>query len=164
MNPELQQLMILSQQLISYIANNSDNLNAETQRALAEFLQQTMQFIEMQVQNTGNINQLPPQLPSSNETQDSPYPSSQINGFQYDPRSGKLLVKFQGKDVADAGPIYSYDDVPKHIYDVFRRGAVGPKTSGSNRWHTWKRGVTPSHGAAMNALIKAGGYKYQRLA
>ncbi len=98
------------------------------------------------------------------ETPKAPYPSSNIFGFQYDPQAQKLLVKFMGKDTANAGPVYSYDGVPKFIFDVLRRGAVGPKTSGKNKWHTWKKGKMPSHGAAMAALIKEGGFNYRKVA
>lgn len=100
--------------------------------------------------------------PPTEELPGAPYASSNINAFQYDYKTGKLVVRFQGKDVADNGPIYSYEGVPKFIYDIFRQGAVAPKTSGSNRWHTWKRGVTPSHGAAMYHLIRDR-YPYQRV-
>ncbi len=105
-----------------------------------------------------------PPPPNTPELPAAPHPSSNINGFRYDDKTGKLLVKFQGDYPAQNGPIYAYEGVPKHIFDVFRRGAVAPKTSGSNAWHTWKQGVTPSHGAAMSALIKNGGYQYQRVA
>jgi hypothetical protein len=93
----------------------------------------------------------------------APHESSNINAFKYNPENGKLYVKFQGKYPEQNGPVYSYDGVPKNIYEIFRRGAVGPRTSGSNAWHTWKRNQLPSHGAAMNALIKEGGYRYSRL-
>lgn len=93
----------------------------------------------------------------------APYPSSNIFGFNYEPDSQTLLVKFMGKDVADSGPVYSYAGVPKFLFDVLRRGAVGPKTSGQNKWHRWRKGVTPSHGAAMYALIKEGGFTYQKI-
>lgn len=92
-----------------------------------------------------------------------PFPSSNINAFDYDYNTGELKVKFQGKDVADNGPTYSYSGVPRFIYDVFRKGAVPPKTSGSNRWHTWKKGVMPSLGAAMYHLIRTN-YPYQKVA
>lgn len=111
-----------------------------------------------------------PQAPIAAQPQEAqeipgaPHPSSNINGFRYDPASQKLLVKFMGKDVANAGPVYSYDKVPPYIFDILRRGAIAPKTSGSNKWHTWKEGVTPSHGAAMYALIKAGGFPYRKVA
>lgn len=92
-----------------------------------------------------------------------PYPSSNINAFAYDPESGELKVKFQDKYPSQNGPIYSYSGVPSYIFDLFRRGAVAPRTSGRNQWHEWKKGVTPSLGASMYGLIRAGGYPYQRL-
>lgn len=97
------------------------------------------------------------------ELEQAPHESSNINAFRYDPKTGKLFVKFQGKYPQQNGPVYAYEGIPKNIYDVFRRGAVAPKTSGSNAWHTWKEGVSPSHGAAMYALIKQGGYPYQKI-
>jgi len=97
------------------------------------------------------------------ELEPAPHESSNINAFRYDPKTEQLYVKFQGKYPQQNGPVYQYKGVPKFIYDVFSRGAVGPKTSGRNAWHRWKEGVTPSHGAAMFALIKQGGYPYQRM-
>ena len=93
----------------------------------------------------------------------APHESSNINAFRYEPESQKLFIKFQGQYPQQNGPVYSYEGVPKHIFDVFSRGAVAPRTSGRNAWHTWKEGVTPSHGASMYALIREGGYPYQRL-
>lgn len=92
------------------------------------------------------------------------YPSSNINSFKYNPDNKQLFVKFHGKDTADSGPTYSYEGIPEYIFDIFRRGAVGPKTTGANKYHAWFRGVTPSLGAAMYALIKKGPYPYQRVA
>ena len=94
----------------------------------------------------------------------APHESSQINGFAYDPETGKLQVQFHGKYPQAAGSEYEYDDVPPWVFDLFQRGAIGPKTSGENRWHRWEKGKTPSHGAAMNALIKAGGFNYRKVA
>lgn len=94
----------------------------------------------------------------------APYPSSNINAFKYDYDNNRLFVKFMGKDTANSGPVYKYEGVPRFMYDVFRKGAVGPKTSGSNKYHAWQKGITPSLGAAMHALIKLGGYPYQRMA
>lgn len=97
------------------------------------------------------------------ELEQAPHESSNINAFRYEPKTGKLYVKFQGKFPSQNGPVYSYDGVPPNIYDIFRRGAVAPKTSGKNAWHTWKQGISPSHGASMYALIKQGNYPYKRL-
>ena len=93
----------------------------------------------------------------------APHESSQINGFAYDPETGKLQVQFHGKYPQAAGSEYEYDDVPPWVFDLFQRGAIGPKTSGENRWHRWEKGKTPSHGAAMNALIKAGGFNDRKM-
>lgn len=100
--------------------------------------------------------EVPPLEPAPNE-------SSNINAFRYDPKNEQLYVKFQGKYPSQNGPVYSYQGVPPYIFDVFRRGSVAPKTSGRNAWHRWKEGVTPSHGAAMYALIKQGGFPYHRI-
>ncbi len=99
---------------------------------------------------------VPPLMPA-------PYESSNINAFRYDPKNGKLFVKFQGKHPLQNGPVYSYEGVPKEIYEIFRKGAIAPKTSGKNAWHRWRKGVMPSHGASMNALLKGGGFPYQRV-
>jgi hypothetical protein len=107
-----------------------------------------------------------PSVPTGGEVPEleaAPHESSNINAFRYNPANGQLFVKFQGKFPSQDGPVYSYEGVPKNIYDLFSRGAVAPKTSGSNSWHTWKEGVTPSHGASMYALIRQGAYPYQRV-
>jgi len=159
MSPEIQRLIELSGFLVDFISQNIGSLNADTQRELASFLTEVMTFISEQ---TGNVERLqpPPQLPP---LEPGPFPSSNINSFKYNPENEKLFVKFHGKDNADSGPVYGYEGVPPYIYDVFRRGAVGPKTSGRNKYHTWVKGVTPSLGASMYALIKQGGFQYQRL-
>lgn len=146
--------------LMSFISSEGASFNQETQLALGNFLQEILQFI--QEGNGSPADSLPP----NNEPLQldaGPFPSSNVNSFKYDPRSQKLFVKFHGKDSADSGPIYGYENVPKNIYDVFARGGVAPMTSGSNRYHTWIRGVTPSLGASLYALVKQGGYPYQRL-
>ena len=161
-----------------------DQLDDETMTALTQLLNQAAQRIdqiqqqemqsnlqEAEVQQAEVAQEMIPQVaqpsqPSGEtvpELQAAPHESSNINAFRYDPKTEKLFVKFQGKYPSQNGPVYSYEGVPRFIFDVFKRGAVGPKTSGSNAWHTWKKGVTPSHGAAMNALIKQAGYPYQRI-
>jgi hypothetical protein len=106
---------------------------------------------------------LPPGNPEIPPLEPAPHESSNINAFRYEPEDQKLYVKFQDKYPGQNGPVYSYEGVPNYIFNIFQRGAVAPKTSGSNAWHTWRAGTTPSHGAAMAALIKAGGFPYQRL-
>jgi hypothetical protein len=91
------------------------------------------------------------------------FPSSNVNGFMYNPDTEELQVQFHGPYPDAAGSIYSYKNVPKYIYDVFSRGGVGPKTSGKNSYHAWNRGVTPSLGGSLNALLKAGGFSFEKL-
>jgi len=87
----------------------------------------------------------------------APLDSSNIYGFQYDPKSGALKVRFQ------SGAVYGYQGVPKQIYQIFANGAVPAKTDGKNEYGQWWVGKNPSLGAAFSALIKQGGYPYQKL-
>lgn len=162
----------LSEELQNQIAEEITLLNSEIDKLYQAQKQQEAQeeLQEAETEQAEVANELSPPvqpIPSSDEPipplDAAPHESSNINAFRYEPETGKLFVKFQGKYPSENGPVYSYEGVPKNIYDVFRRGAVSPKTSGSNGWHTWKEGVTPSHGAAMYALIKQGGYKYSKL-
>lgn len=94
----------------------------------------------------------------------SEHESSNVNGFKYDPKTGKLLVQFHGPYPQAEGSVYQYSDVPEYIVDIFARGAIGPKTSGQNRFHKWIRGVSPSLGGSLNALLKAGKFSYKKVA
>lgn len=97
------------------------------------------------------------------ELERAPHESSNINSFKYIPKTKELYIKFMGKDEADSGPVYSYKNVEKNIFDVIARGGVGPLTSGKNKYHSWFRGILPSHGAAVSALLKKGNYSYTRI-
>lgn len=87
----------------------------------------------------------------------APLQSSNIYGFRYDPKSGRLLVRF------NSGSVYGYEGVPPAVFKIFESGAIPAKTSGSNKWGKWWRGKIPSTGASFHALIRLGGYPYQRL-
>ena len=139
--PLPEDLKVLLVQVMEHVANRIQELRSE----------ETQEPVE----------NLPPGQPP-NQLEPAPYPSSNINGFKYNYKTGKLLVKFMGKDTADSGPTYSYEGVPKFIYDTFARGAVPPHTSGKNKWHQWEKGVMPSLGAAMYHLIRTN-YPYQKL-
>ncbi len=142
---------------IQQVIQSGEELPDELQGLIAEELKwASNRILELQQGSPVEALNKVPQLDQG------PYPSSQINSFKYDYPNKKLFVKFQGKDTADSGPVYSYENVPPFIYDTFRKGAVPPKTSGSNKWHTWKKDVMPSLGAAMNHLIKTS-YPYQRV-
>ncbi len=86
-----------------------------------------------------------------------PLQSSNIYGFRYDPKSGKLLVRF------NSGSVYGYDGVPQGVFKVFAQGAVPAKTSGQNSFGKWWRGKLPSAGASFYEMIRKGGFPYQRI-
>lgn len=116
-------------------------------------------------QLTSVIRQLNRQMPPESLQQgeaggipQAPLDSSNIYGFDYDPRSRKLAVRFQG------GSIYTYDGVPPGIFMVFQQGAVPAKTEGANQYGQWWRGKQPSLGAAFYEMIRNGGYPYQKVA
>lgn len=90
--------------------------------------------------------------------------SSNIYGFNYDPKSQRLFVKFQGNDGEGQGPIYGYDGIPQVIFDLFQMGAIPARTDGQNKWGKWWKGKVPSAGAAFHTLIKEAGYPYQKVA
>jgi KTSC domain-containing protein len=148
-------------QIMQMIVERGEPLSDDIRYALAQVIQHVANRIqELRQEEEQGTAGLPPTKP---DVEPAPFASSNINAFKYDPKSGNLQVKFQDKYPGQNGPVYAYSGVPKFIFDVFSRGAVGPKTSGQNAWHRWRKGVTPSLGAAMNALIKDGGYPYQRI-
>lgn len=87
----------------------------------------------------------------------APLDSSNIYGFQYDPKSGFLKVRFQ------SGSVYAYQGVPSGVFRVFQNGAVPARTNGQNEHGRWWQGKIPSLGAAFYQMIRQGGYPYQRL-
>jgi hypothetical protein len=105
------------------------------------------------------LNQMMPQgeQPVVDGIQHSDLNSSNIWGSRYDPKTGKLLVRFQG------GSLYEYDGVPANIYRAFEKGNASARTNGRNQYGTWWVNKNPSMGAALNQYIKAGGFNYRRL-
>jgi len=152
---------VMLTQMMEHVATRIQQLRQEEQ-AQEQPQEQEQPISEQIPQEPPTLTPMepPPEVPP---LEPAPFESSNINAFQYEPRSQKLFVKFQDKFPGENGPIYQYEGVPSFVFDVFRRGSIAPKTSGRNQWHTWKQGVTPSHGAAMAALIKEGGYPYQRV-
>ncbi len=88
----------------------------------------------------------------------APLQSSNVYGFQYDPQSQHLRVRF------NKGGVYDYEGVPPYVYRIFQAGAVPAKTTGQNEFGQWWQGKNPSLGAAFYEMIKNGGYPYQRAA
>lgn len=155
---ELQNLEQLLQELLNGLQDtlqSGEILTDDFQLLLAEELNWITNRID-ELRAASTIQPTP-------ELDGAPFPSSNINAFKYDPKSQTLYIKFQDKYPKTNGPVYKYDKVPAFIYEVFRRGAVAPKTSGRNAWNKWRKGVTPSLGASAYALVRLGGYPYQRV-
>lgn len=159
----MNEVIELLENLMKQAAAMADEFSEEEMAQILKVFEKAVLLIQersVTTEPTGVV----PIPPEPSNLQPTDHPSSNINAFQYDPKTGQLMVKFMGKDVADAGPTYSYDGVPPYIFDILKRGAVAPKTSGKNKWHRWKKGVTPSHGASMAALVKAGNFPYKKVA
>lgn len=145
----------LLQTLLTQAADLADELTDEEMQEVLRIFQDAIEIIQQQ----GEVPETTPieNLPSAE------YPSSQINGFAYDPQTKKLRVQFHGPYPNAAGPQYEYSEVPEWVFQIFSRGAVGPRTSGANQYHRWEKNKLPSYGAAMNALIKAAGFSFRKL-
>ncbi|SRR6266404_7329596 len=159
---QIEDLKNALREVMALITQRNQPLGDDLKLLLAQVMEHVANRIQQLRQEETQGVPTPPSI-TPPEPEAAPFESAQVNAFKYDPDSQDLYVKFQDKYPQQNGPVYKYQGVPKFIYDVFRRGGVGPLTTGSNAWHAWKEGVTPSLGAALNGLIKAGGYQYQRL-
>ena len=161
---ELQELEALLQELmqaIQLVMQSGEVLSDEFQGELAR----TLGLLVDRIDQLGGA-QTPP-VPPTTQTGQEPLtqamPSSNVEGFAYDDRTGRLLVRFLGQHPNRNGPIYAYNGVPREIFDMFQTGAVPARTDGQNKWGRWWRGKVPSIGASLYTLIKNRGYPYQRL-
>ncbi len=141
--------------LVQQVLESGETIDDEVQGAVAKTLELLMGRIEDLKQT--------PSGPTTEQIQPSG-PSSNVEGFAYDPKSNKLLIRFLGDHPNRNGPIYGYDKVPPQIFDLLRKGAVPARTDGKNKWGKWWKGKVPSFGASVFTLIKNGGYNYSRLA
>jgi hypothetical protein len=157
------ELVTYAQSIISFLEQNGANLNLESQRALGELLQNILQVIQQEQPGGMPPGPLPPPSGPHGPDLDQGMPSSNVEGFNYDDKTGRLLVRFLGKHPNRNGPIYSYEGVPANIADIFMKGAIPAKTNGRNKWGQWWQGKYPSMGAAMYHVIRAGGYPYRRV-
>jgi len=160
---ELQELEGLLQELLGVIQDvmqSGEVLDDEFQGELAKTLELLTSRID-QLRLEEPVEGLQPRAPEP-ELNES-MPSSNVESFGYDDKTGRLLVRFLGKHPDPHGPIYGYSGVPKQIFDLFRKGAVPARTNGKNKWGSWWKGKVPSLGASMFTLIKEGGYPYQKL-
>src|ERR1700690_641668 len=151
-SPDAQLLWVLAgQQEQAFISYLRDFPSAETQRLLnnPNLLSKTIEQLT-QMMPAG-------EQPVVDGIQHADLNSSNIWGTAYDPKSGKLKVRFQG------GSEYEYDGVPVNIYRAFQKGNAQAKTSGKNQYGQWWKFKSPSLGAAMNQYIKAGNFPYRKL-
>lgn len=153
----MEEILQYYQNLLQYAATNAQNLNIESQQALAQLIAQFQEIIEQLIQEPilPTVPEQPPIEPGM--------PSSNVEGFAYDQDNNRLFVRFLGKYPNRNGSIYEYGNVPQNIFEIFRRGAIPAKTDGKNKWGQWWKGKYPSLGAAMYHVIRAGGYPYQRI-
>jgi hypothetical protein len=158
----IQQLKDQLRQLMQQITDIGEEPPEEIQDLLLQVMQKIGSEI-MQLRSQESPAEGIQPSAGKNQTPESPFASSNVNSFGYDPKNQKLFVKFQGKYPAQNGPVYSYGGVPQNIFDIFRKGAIPAKTNGHNAWGEWFKGKTPSLGAAMHWLIKGGGFPYQKL-
>lgn len=154
----MNELIQYAQSIMDFLQSSGASINVESQQALGQMLQNILQIIEGQGQG-----QQEPQVPPQQQPLTEAMPSSNVEGFAYDDKTGKLLVRFLGKHPNRNGPIYAYEGVPRSIFDLFQKGAVPARTNGQNRWGKWWKGKVPSMGASMYTLIKQQGYPYQRV-
>lgn len=114
---------------------------------------------EQNLSELANKNAIQPKVPPM----EGAMPSSNINSFAYDPRTQNLYVKFQGDYPFENGSTYKYGGVPQPIAEAFANGEGTATTNGRNAWGEWWEGKNPSMGAALNQLVKSGGYPYERI-
>ena len=156
---ELGELQLLLDELVSTILStiqSGETLSDDFQGLLASELLYISERIDL-LKTQAAQESVPP-------LNKAPFQSAVVNSFKYDPKSQDLFVKFQGDFPQENGNVYKYSGIPKFIADIFSQGTVGPKTTGKNKWHAWFQNVLPSHGAALNALIKKGGFQYKKVA
>lgn len=160
MNPqqEINRLEGLLSQLLDALQvtlNSGQELSDEHQGLIAEQLN----WLDNRISQLRGEEALPPQIPPLEPS----IPSSNVDSFAYDNKNQKLFVRFLGKYPNRNGPIYSYDNVPSVIFDLFEKGSIPARTDGKNKWGRWWKGKVPSIGASLYTLLKNGPYPYQRL-
>jgi len=151
--PDAQLLWVLSgqqeQPFINYLRQFPSDATQAILRSPQE-LSRTIEYLS-RVMPPGQT------LPVADGIQHAPLQSSNVWGAKYDPRTGKMMVRFQG------GSIYEYDGVPKNIFRAFMAGNAVAKTSGKNAFGSWWRGKSPSIGSAMHQYIREGGFPYRKI-
>lgn len=159
---ELQEMLNELLAAIQEVLQSGEELSDEIQGALADTIGLMLQRIDELRAQGSPADGLPPGDIGQQQIQQA-MPSSNVEGFAYDDKTGKLLVRFLGNYPNKNGPIYAYSGVPKEIFDMFQKGAVPARTDGQNKWGKWWKGKVPSIGASLYTLIKTRNYPYQKI-
>lgn len=140
--------------LVQQVQDAQEDFSEEELSQIFATLERAVKFVESKQAK-------PPAIP---EVPDSPIESSNVNGMAFDAKSNKLFVQYHGPYPNARGSVYAYENVSPFLLNILKRGAVGPKTSGKNQYHEWFRGVSPSLGGSVNAILKKGNFPYQKVA
>ena len=147
-------------QFLQEVQEVADQLSEEEAEEISQFIQSVIQFID---RYQSEQQQGPAVAPVNFDIPEGEHLSSNVEGFAYDPEKGEMKVQFHGPFPHAKGPVYAYSGVPESVFDIIRKGAIPPRTSGSNKYHTWHKNKTPSHGASVNALLKNGNFAFRRV-
>ena len=82
--------------------------------------------------------------------------SSNVKKMLYDDETFTLTVQFHDKS------IYTYYNVSFKTYMKINNGEYSPRTTGSNEYGSWKKGVRPSTGAGIHQALIDAKVKYQK--
>lgn len=157
---QLQALLREFQGLVQAVLQSGEVLDDSILGQIAEFMNTIMDRIEQQ-RNENPAEGLTPE--TTTKQIEGGMPSSNVEGFAYDDKTGRLLVRFLGDYPNRNGSTYAYGGVPREIFDLFQKGAVPARTDGQNKWGKWWKGKQPSLGASLYTLIKQRNYPYQRV-
>lgn len=155
----LEEAIQLIQMLTQQILEHQDEFTDEELEEMYSVLDRATEFVMSKIEREET-----PIEPTSPQVPKGAFPSSNVEGMKFDPETGTMLVQFHGPYPQAKGPIYQYGNVPKFLFDIIQRGAIGPQTSGQNAYHKWIKGVTPSLGGTVNAILKKGNFPYQKVA
>lgn len=82
--------------------------------------------------------------------------SSNVKRMAYNDETRVLTVQFNDKS------IYTYYNISFDTYMKISNGEYAPRTTGSNKYGSWKKGVRPSTGAGIWQALIDRGVRYER--
>lgn len=82
--------------------------------------------------------------------------SSNVDRVMYNDETQELVVRFND------GSTYTYSNVSEDLFEKIIDGVDSPKTSGSNRYGSWRAGVGNSVGATVYKRLVERGVPYKK--